>query len=218
MHPLIRKTGCWKEKRFFWVVQHFQIWLCFYQEQPPEHKPTILCKPMFFTRQLLPQGCTLRGLPNNVNRKALEALKQSEELLSITGSEQPRPPITCLPRSWADDLADEREDSKSPLEFSYLKSLSFTQMKFKVYTTQVNRKSTSADIMTGTTYSHLKVWIADLFVRWIDVKMPLVIYMCSDYAILIIQCQDLDYCEQYVSECNTDFDAGSADWWSKITS
>lgn len=39
-----------------------------------------------------------------------------EELPCITDSEQPTSPITWLPRSWADDLGDEREDSKGPLE------------------------------------------------------------------------------------------------------
>lgn len=65
-------------------------------------------------------------------------------------------------------------------------------MKFKVYTNQVNRNNTSAGIATGTIYNHLEVWLADLFVWWIDVKMPLVIYVCGDRVILVTQCQDLD--------------------------
>lgn len=149
MHPLIGKIGYWKEKWFFGVAQHFQICLCFHQEQLPQHKPTrILC-----ARQLLSQGCPLRGVPNSVNRKVLRALKQSEELLSITGSEQPTSPITYLPRSWADDLADDGGQQGSPGIVSVTSNLwiSLTQMKFKVYTTQVNRNNTSAGIMTGTT-------------------------------------------------------------------
>lgn len=112
MHLLIRKAGCWKENWFCGVVPHFQIQLCFYQEQLPEHKPTRT----FFARQLLPQGCPLRGLPNNANRKTLRALKQSEELLSITDSVSSQ----HLPSHVLQETADEREDSKGPLELFQL--------------------------------------------------------------------------------------------------
>lgn len=111
MHPLIRKTGCWKEKHFFGVVQHYQIWLCFYQEQLPQHKPTRI---FFFSRQLLPQGCPLRGVPSNANRKALRALKQSEELLSIAGFEQPTSPITSSKKLGRWSWRWERGQQQSP--------------------------------------------------------------------------------------------------------
>jgi len=48
-------------------------------------------------------------------------------------------------------------------------------------------------------------------------QMSLDIHTCSDCVILITQCQDIDYCEQYVGECNTDLGACSTDWKSAIS-
>ena len=48
--------------------------------------------------------------------------------------------------------------------------VSLTWMQFRVYTTQVSRNNTSAGIMTGAAYNHLRVLFADLFIWWINVK------------------------------------------------
>lgn len=71
--------------------------------------------------------------------------------------------------------------------------------------------------MTGTAYNHYGVLFADLLVWWINVTMPLDIYMCRDCIILITQCQDVDYSKQYMGECNTDLDDCSTNWKSTIT-
>lgn len=68
-------------------------------------------------RQLLPKAVLLKVSQTAWTGKLWGLWSNLlEELPCITDPEEPTSPITCLPRSWADDLADERENSKGPLE------------------------------------------------------------------------------------------------------
>lgn len=169
----------------------------------------------------LTQGCPPKGLPNSMNRKALRTLAQSAWRAALYH----RPWAANISHhmsseklgGWPCRWEGEQQGSPGTLPATSRRWVSRTQMQFKVYTTQVKRNNTSAGIMTGTVYNHLGVSFADLFVWWINVKMPLDIYTCSDCVVLVTQCQDGDYCEQYVGDCNTDLGGCFTDWKSTIT-
>lgn len=179
MYPLIKVTGCRKYHWLYRRVWNVNLFLLGTTARKQTYKKILW-------KQVLPQGCLPRLFPNSVSRKAVMSQKQSfwRAVMDSTANFV----IMWLLREWVNDLANDREDSETPLVlFQSLPDVRSHWLKCNSKSTPPRLAKTMLQLASWqTAYNNKEVFFVDLFVWWINVKMPLDIYIWKDCIILIV--------------------------------